>query len=49
MISMLEKLLQQQHQAPLNWLHATEHSEPRAFAEEVKDKLTDCSHAFSAV
>ena len=33
MISMLEKLLQQQYQAPLNWLHATEHSGPRAFAE----------------
>lgn len=36
MISMLEKLHQQQHKAPLNWLHATEHGGHHAFANEVK-------------
>ncbi|WGL97504.1 NO-inducible flavohemoprotein [Arsenophonus sp. aPb] len=49
MISMLEKLQQQQHKAPLNWLHATEHGGHHAFANEVKDKLTDFIHGFSAV
>ncbi|SLM62101.1 NO-inducible flavohemoprotein [Dickeya sp. DW 0440] len=41
MLSMLDSLKQQQHQADIFWLHACENAQAHAFADEVADIATD--------
>ncbi|EFB71932.1 NO-inducible flavohemoprotein [Providencia rustigianii] len=39
MLSMLNHLTEQQHQAPVNWLHAAENGTVQAFSDEIKQLM----------